>query len=341
MDEDQLLDGEHGNDSTNTVDCAVANTNNGGTATTEQLNQSQNVQSSSMQQKSHSQVSYLFEILWSRESRLIDAVMVGDLTTASRLLDKGVDVNSRNDKWPNNSALQIASQCSQVEMVKFLLTRGADINAVTRLDGTVLHSASKSSDIQMVELLLDQGADVNIQDLNGYPALFQAALWNQWRVMPILLDNGADINAKGREDVPPQRIAASHCHEKSVQLLLQRGANVDSPDESGDTPLRWTIRSWLLRFARDSYYKQTLVEKAFVGDEAVPPKYVQLVIESSKYEAMTKLLVNAGASVYKTDSDGENLLSLLESVEHRHSILKPRVQQVLQRVQLESYLQLR
>ena len=52
----------------------------------------------------------------------------GKVEAARRLLDAGADVNAK-EAWGGQSALMWAAAQSQAEMVKFLASQGADLNA--------------------------------------------------------------------------------------------------------------------------------------------------------------------------------------------------------------------
>jgi ankyrin repeat protein len=100
-----------------------------------------------------------------------NAVGKGDISTVKKYLDNGVDVNDTYFAW---SALQMAANHSQDEMVKFLLEQGADINyahPATRM--TALSMAAFNGDEELVKFLISKGANVNIT-LSNNATLIQA-----------------------------------------------------------------------------------------------------------------------------------------------------------------------
>ena len=52
-------------------------------------------------------------------------------------------------------------------MVEYLISRGADVNKVTFAGNTPLHTASGREMDEMVKLLMTHGANVNIANLEG------------------------------------------------------------------------------------------------------------------------------------------------------------------------------
>jgi len=67
------------------------------------------------------------DIIFPEDGDLIDAVYEGDLEKVKKLLDEGEDVNARDDY--GRTPLHYASIYGIVDVVKFLVEKGADINA--------------------------------------------------------------------------------------------------------------------------------------------------------------------------------------------------------------------
>lgn len=72
------------------------------------------------------------------EGALADAARVGDVKDAEKYLDKGAGINN---PWFGRTPLQVAAEEGKLEMVKFLIEKGADVNKLSKFDKTALDYA--------------------------------------------------------------------------------------------------------------------------------------------------------------------------------------------------------
>ena len=113
------------------------------------------------------------------------------------LIEKNADVNARNAAGA--TALMAAAATGHAQAVRMLLAKGADPNVRTKRNETALADAATAGNEETVKLLLDRGADVNVQDIRGYSPLLYAAGSDTMpsAVVKLLLAKGADREAKG------------------------------------------------------------------------------------------------------------------------------------------------
>jgi ankyrin repeat protein len=145
------------------------------------------------------------------------------------LIDKGADVNHRvkdstetrtvfTNQWLDENgatAFFRASQSGDIELMKLLLSKGADPKINTVLGVTALHVAagigwvegityewSPAATLEAVKMLVDLGLDVNAQADTGRVALHGAAHKGRADVIQVLYDHGAklDIRDYGNTD---------------------------------------------------------------------------------------------------------------------------------------------
>jgi len=108
----------------------------------------------------------------SREQKLHNAVYCGDLEAAKRLLDKGADVNAKDEY--GQPLLMYPALWGHLEVATLLLDRGADVNVSNSLGWTPLHGAVGNRHIEVAKLLLDHGADANAVNSAGRKPLHMA-----------------------------------------------------------------------------------------------------------------------------------------------------------------------
>jgi hypothetical protein len=89
---------------------------------------------------------------------LLEAAHLGNLGQVTRLVAEGHSLN--RDSGSDDTPLSSAIKGRRADVVAFLLSKGANVNAHNSLSGeTPLMKAAYSGDTQMLELLIAQGAD--------------------------------------------------------------------------------------------------------------------------------------------------------------------------------------
>ena len=106
----------------------------------------------------------------SESNALCDAVRSGDLQAVKEQLANGVDINAEDSEF-GVTALSWAALLDNTEIAKFLIAKGADINAKSRDGSTPLHSAAFLGHTEIAELLIQKGAEVNSKNYRDETAL--------------------------------------------------------------------------------------------------------------------------------------------------------------------------
>ncbi|XP_013118452.1 E3 ubiquitin-protein ligase MIB2 [Stomoxys calcitrans] len=106
---------------------------------------------------------------------------------------------------------------------------------------TAIQVAAHQGFVQIVKLLISKGANVNVVDKEGDSALHYAAFGNQPETMRILLQNGADINFLNSSHCTALHICAHKKTPHCVRELLNHNVDVNIQDSYGDTALHDAI----------------------------------------------------------------------------------------------------
>ncbi|HEX5170874.1 MAG TPA: ankyrin repeat domain-containing protein [Cyclobacteriaceae bacterium] len=96
------------------------------------------------------------------------------------------------------TALGLACFFGHVDVVKYLIDKGANVNKPSSNSFHVapIHSAAAISDYEIISLLLAHGADVNVRQQGGVTPLHSAGHNGQTKIAKLLIDHGADTDAK-------------------------------------------------------------------------------------------------------------------------------------------------
>ena len=111
-------------------------------------------------------------------------------------LNSNFDINDHLDKTSRSTLLSVAVINNRIEIVKLLLSKGANINSQNATRSTPLYYAVSFYYINIIKLLINNGADVNISDINGNTPLHVACINGDYDIIKLLIDNNANINLK-------------------------------------------------------------------------------------------------------------------------------------------------
>lgn len=140
------------------------------------------------------------------------------------LLDKGIQVNAVNRH--HRAALSYASEYGHTAIFKLLLDRGGRFTRDRRPRRFRTLICRERDHEDTVELLLDRGADVQPMESNIRESpLCYAAKSNRPRMIMQLLDRGVDINARDSYSCTTLSSAAQIGYYDCVEILLSRGAD--------------------------------------------------------------------------------------------------------------------
>jgi hypothetical protein len=140
-----------------------------------------------------------------------------------------------------DDALLQAVRTENVEAMRALIERGANVNAKDIGGNTPLHSAAENWAVECLKVLLSSGADINARNNLGETPLMVAG--NIPKALGILLDAGADMNARDKRGSTALLNAASSGEISKVKMLIQRGADVSLRSPEGKTALDIAIES--------------------------------------------------------------------------------------------------
>ena len=176
-----------------------------------------------------------------RNSLLFMAAMFGKLNMVKWLVNVGADINSITEFGDNGGTPIFAAIANEnkedFEVVSWLKENGAKIINIKNIYGyTLISSAALSEKIEMIKFLVKLGADINEKNENNTTPLYMAALAGKTESIKCLVSLGAKIDEKVN-NMAPIFIAASKGQVESIKCLVSLGVNVNVTDDNGMTPV--------------------------------------------------------------------------------------------------------
>lgn len=154
----------------------------------------------------------------------------------------GLLVNKENSP---DTPLLAAISSPRDEMVAPLLQAGAFVNVRRKKDGaSALHIAAGRINVDLVRALLSAGADTSLFDHDGMTPLHVAAAEGRTDALQALIDHGVDVDIAGQGGQTALHMAVVRKKLESVKILLAAGANPDClmPGMDNETPLMAAAR---------------------------------------------------------------------------------------------------
>ncbi len=176
------------------------------------------------------------------DNELIEAARVGDLDAVRAALDRGADINTKDDSF-SQTALHIAASEGFVEVVEHLMERGADLLLADAVDMTPLHLATRDGRTRVVTSLLshmDTISDRVMSDIihvanmssTGNQQIVHMLVKHRIKIVSPSVDSLSDADAKLHK--------GAHGGDVSEVLsAIEEGADLDVFDGRGMRPLVW------------------------------------------------------------------------------------------------------
>jgi len=165
----------------------------------------------------------IFVVIPIYNDEIYEACSNGELQKVKLMLEKNPELLNIKDK-SKNTLLHYAASAGKIEVVKFLIKKGAALHAKNNFGWIPLHSAGYNGHKEISKILISSGSKVDEPDVYGWTPLFRAIQGNRKGMVEFLIEKGANINARCRDGNTPLSLAVLKGEIGIVNYLLKKGA---------------------------------------------------------------------------------------------------------------------
>lgn len=168
-----------------------------------------------------------------KKESVFDLIAEGRYEEAKDRFRTSEDINALDED--GNTALHIAAQINEADLVSFLVIKGADTEIRNNAGDIPLHTAIKRSSIDAAKVLAIVNGDIFEKDANSNMAIDLAlAKGDEWYDAMITKQTGEVRDSNGQSIV---HHFVSTRDEKAVDMCIAKGIPISTKDAHGKTPL--------------------------------------------------------------------------------------------------------
>ena len=160
------------------------------------------------------------------------------------LTDHGANIDLQDREGYSSLHYAAGNISDSCNVLDFLITNDADVNAFTNDKFTPLIIASNCNNLNVVNSLIKHGANIHLVDRYGRTALHYSITvvdHDSVTVLRSLIKNGADVNALTNDNCSPLMMSSLSGSVNVVTILVENGANMDMQNQNGDTALHYAV----------------------------------------------------------------------------------------------------
>ncbi|MEI0604084.1 ankyrin repeat domain-containing protein [Brachyspira alvinipulli] len=266
----------------------------------------------------------------SKETLIPKAVEQNNIEMVKYLLSIGQDIDAQRfyDGFWVDSPLKVAAENGYIEMAKFLIDEGANLNSaddymlyaynnydITKLlvDNDVFNLNTNTTKEEAMKLVKD-GKYYEIEKLlssedsnniDGYDELMNAVSKGDMKALEKLIKDDTDLN-KQYDKITPLGLAAARNDKEMVKFLVEKGADINLEDGYGYTPLIISMKYRNIDLVKDIIDLKPDLNAICSATGDTPLTY--LVREVWFGTDACYYMIKNGADVNKKNKDGDTPL---------------------------------
>lgn len=217
-------------------------------------------------------------------------------------------INEHNvNSFDNNGVnfLTLGVMTGDLNIVKILGEKGANPNLKnkTQMGSTPLMMASEYQSLEIAKYLIKTGADIDIQDNNGDPVINWSAYYGNVPFTRLMLENGAKTSLKSIHSNGVMQVALKEWQDSIVDLLLEHNVVIHKV-EKNSKDLIYALKN------HDFPSFKSMLNKNNINTRDGASNTLLMIAAKNGYFEMVKYLIEEGADINEMNSVGQTALNL-------------------------------
>lgn len=208
---------------------------------------------------------------------------------------------------------QLAILLGYVEIVEFLIFKGADVHKVTSTGFTAIHFAVRNGNPHLIRLLVAEGCNPNQMSRDGFAPLHLAAQWGHRDAAVMLIRAGCNKEITTGNKQKPQALTAlliaAMTHQTELLItLIEEGCNVQASTADKSNAIHLAVTGLQIHKSQQEMQNPYLdpfhqFSTDYIGRQ-----------RGSVFGETVKIVVKHGCNVNAMNSEGLTPLDLLQSM---------------------------
>lgn len=232
----------------------------------------------------------------------------GDLEKVNELIEKDRSLLNREGKH-GLTPVHYAAQQGHLNIIKFLISKGADFKSYTTYGAMPVHEAARFGKLETVKYFISQGINVNEKDLKDETILYWAINYSgSLPLVKYLVEKDADINKLDPSDANILHFAAAKSKELTA-YCLELGLDINKNSENAGTPLHVAVEYGSPDTVK--YLVEHGADISFRRDRDYTPFHLIAFSDSLDYKKKNvSFFLSKGLNIEEKTQGGETILQL-------------------------------